>query len=214
MSVFIVCVVPAIHGDPVARQVWLNLQIRGSFTLHELLLLFVQVDVDDSDVHPRWLGDGEIASTGAHSSCTAHAYSAPEIHLASSSSLLSNYTRSRQSRCDALHLTLINRITEGSYGKIDCSVTGLMTQKEKQAYESIAPVVNMFWVPGTWFISTLDAAVSEGFLTNHPGNKLVMEVHIDSWMTENCQLWFQLLTWAGVPGISCQLWRSLELQLG
>lgn len=51
-----------------------------------------------------------------------------------------------------------------------------MTPKEKQIYESIAPVVNLYWVPGTWFISALDTAVKQGFMKNHPGNKLIMEV--------------------------------------
>lgn len=26
-----------------------------------------------------------------------------------------------------------------------------MTRKEKQSFESIVPVVNLFWVPATWF---------------------------------------------------------------
>lgn len=51
-----------------------------------------------------------------------------------------------------------------------------MTQTEKQCYESISPVVNLFWVPATWFSSALNDAVKDGFLTDPSGNKLIMEV--------------------------------------
>jgi len=52
-----------------------------------------------------------------------------------------------------------------------------MTKTEKICYESITPVVNLFWVPANWFVAALNEAVEEGFLTNHSGNKLIMEVH-------------------------------------
>lgn len=51
-----------------------------------------------------------------------------------------------------------------------------MTETEKQCYETISPVVNLFWVPATWFDSALSDAVKEGKLTNDSGNKLIMEV--------------------------------------
>ena len=53
---------------------------------------------------------------------------------------------------------------------------GVMTRTEKQCYESISPVVNLYWVPSTWFTSALNEAVKEGFLTDSSGNKLIMEV--------------------------------------
>lgn len=53
---------------------------------------------------------------------------------------------------------------------------GVMTRKEKQSYESIAPVVNLFWVPATWFTAALHDAVSDGILTNESDTKLIMEV--------------------------------------
>lgn len=51
-----------------------------------------------------------------------------------------------------------------------------MSETEKQCYETISPVVNLFWVPATWFDSVLCDAVKEGYLTNDSGNKLIMEV--------------------------------------
>lgn len=53
---------------------------------------------------------------------------------------------------------------------------GVMTQQEKQCYESIVPIVNLFWVPATWFTSALHDAVREGILTDESGKKLIMEV--------------------------------------
>ena len=52
-----------------------------------------------------------------------------------------------------------------------------MTKTEKACYESITPVVNLFWVPANWFVAALNEAVEDGFLTNHSGNKLIMEVY-------------------------------------
>lgn len=52
-----------------------------------------------------------------------------------------------------------------------------MTQTEKKYYESIAPVVNLFWVPGTWFVSALNEAIKEGMLNDEAGSKLIMEVY-------------------------------------
>lgn len=54
--------------------------------------------------------------------------------------------------------------------------SGIMTRKEKQCYESVIPVVNLFWVPATWFVSALNEAVSAGTLKNESGAKLIMEV--------------------------------------
>lgn len=54
-----------------------------------------------------------------------------------------------------------------------------MTQTEKQCYESISPVVNLYWVPATWFASALNDAVKDGFLIDPSGNKLIMEVTFD-----------------------------------
>ena len=54
---------------------------------------------------------------------------------------------------------------------------GIMTKTEKACYESITPVVNLFWVPANWFVAALNEAVEDGFLTNHSGNKLIMEVY-------------------------------------
>jgi bestrophin-3 len=54
--------------------------------------------------------------------------------------------------------------------------SGIMTRKEKQCYESVIPVVNLFWVPATWFVSALNEAVSAGTLKNEYGAKLIMEV--------------------------------------
>jgi hypothetical protein len=51
-----------------------------------------------------------------------------------------------------------------------------MTQKEKEKYESVIPVVNLFWVPATWFVSAINEAVSAGILKNESGAKLIMEV--------------------------------------
>lgn len=57
----------------------------------------------------------------------------------------------------------------------DLVKNGIMTQTEKQCYESISPVVNLFWVPSTWFASTLNEAVRDGILADPAGNKLIME---------------------------------------
>lgn len=56
-------------------------------------------------------------------------------------------------------------------------VTGVMTCTEKQCYESIAPTVNLFWVPSTWFVASLEEAIQEGILKDESGSKLIMEVH-------------------------------------
>lgn len=55
-------------------------------------------------------------------------------------------------------------------------MTGVMTQTEKECYESIVPIVNLFWVPATWFTAALHDAVNEGILTDDSGKKLIMEV--------------------------------------
>ena len=51
-----------------------------------------------------------------------------------------------------------------------------MTKAEKRIYESITPVVNLYWVPSKWFIAALNQAIKDGILTNHSGHKLIMEV--------------------------------------
>ena len=51
-----------------------------------------------------------------------------------------------------------------------------MTKAEKISYESITPVINLFWVPSKWFVAALNQAQKEGVLTNHSGHKLIMEV--------------------------------------
>lgn len=52
-----------------------------------------------------------------------------------------------------------------------------MTQTEKHYYECIKPDINLYWVPSSWFVSTLKDAVKEGILTNYEGVKLIMEVY-------------------------------------
>ena len=102
-----------------------------------------------------------------------------------------------------------------------------MTKTEKICYESITPVVNLFWVPANWFVAALNEAVEEGFLTNHSGNKLIMEVqhkylikctymavgrhasHSICFLTISRYFFF-----IGIFRFQSQLWRSLELQLG
>ena len=51
-----------------------------------------------------------------------------------------------------------------------------MTRTEKQCYESIAPTVNLFWVPATWFVASLEEAIADGILKDESGGKLIMEV--------------------------------------
>ena len=51
-----------------------------------------------------------------------------------------------------------------------------MTKAEKVIYESITPVINLYWVPSKWFIAALNQATKDGILTNHSGHKLIMEV--------------------------------------
>ncbi len=52
-----------------------------------------------------------------------------------------------------------------------------MTATEKEHLESIVSDLNLFWVPGSWFVSTLQEAVDDGTLSVDPiGLKLVMEV--------------------------------------
>lgn len=58
------------------------------------------------------------------------------------------------------------------------TTTGVMTRTEKQCYESIFPVVNLFWVPATWFVSALKEARKEGVITDECGTKLIMEVKL------------------------------------
>jgi hypothetical protein len=55
-----------------------------------------------------------------------------------------------------------------------------MTKKELQELESISADINLFWVPGTWFISTLQEAKRRHVLTDANGAKLIMEVLSDS----------------------------------
>lgn len=52
-----------------------------------------------------------------------------------------------------------------------------MTLSEKHYLESIDSDLNLFWVPGSWFVSNLQEAINEGTLTDSIGIKLVMEVN-------------------------------------
>lgn len=100
-----------------------------------------------------------------------------------------------------------------------------MTQTEKQCYESISPVVNLFWVPSTWFASTLNEAVRDGILADPAGNKLIMEVtqtieitrkHQYKHNNETCTTigWYKRVMVLGISWVSRQLRSPLELQLG
>ncbi|XP_046450197.1 bestrophin-2-like [Daphnia pulex] len=77
-----------------------------------------------------------------------------------------------------------------------------MTQKEKEKYEVIIPVVNLFWVPATWFVSALNEAVSAGILKNESGAKLIMEEFLE--FRANCgALWSY--NWVSIPMIYTQV---------
>lgn len=79
---------------------------------------------------------------------------------------------------------------------------GVMTRKEKQSFESIVPVVNLFWVPATWFATALQDAVSDGMLTNEYGTKLIMEEFLE--FRANCgALWSY--NWVSIPMIYTQV---------
>lgn len=58
----------------------------------------------------------------------------------------------------------------------DASFLGILTHTEQQCFESIAPVVNLFWVPASWFVTALQEAIKDGILDNEEGRKLIMEV--------------------------------------
>lgn len=54
-----------------------------------------------------------------------------------------------------------------------------MTQCERKEFESLNHTFfNLFWMPGTWFVSTLKKANSAGLLKDEKGTKCVMEVPI------------------------------------
>ncbi|XP_045025171.1 bestrophin-1-like [Daphnia magna] len=79
---------------------------------------------------------------------------------------------------------------------------GVMTRKEKQSFESIVPVVNLFWVPATWFATALQDAFSDGMLTNEYGTKLIMEEFLE--FRANCgALWSY--NWVSIPIIYTQV---------
>ncbi|XP_032790943.1 bestrophin-2 [Daphnia magna] len=84
----------------------------------------------------------------------------------------------------------------------DLVKNGIMTQTEKQCYESISPVVNLFWVPSTWFASTLNEAVRDGILADPAGNKLIMEEFLE--FRANCgALWSY--NWVSIPMVYTQV---------
>nr|CAH0103871.1 unnamed protein product [Daphnia galeata] len=79
---------------------------------------------------------------------------------------------------------------------------GIMTQKEKQCYESVFPVVNLFWIPATWFTLALNEAVKDGILTNESGSKLIMEEFLE--FRASCgALWSY--NWVSIPMIYTQV---------
>ncbi|EFX88204.1 hypothetical protein DAPPUDRAFT_41836 [Daphnia pulex] len=79
---------------------------------------------------------------------------------------------------------------------------GIMTRKEKQCYESIIPVGNLFWIPATWFVAALNEAVSTGILKNESGAKLIMEEFLE--FRANCgALWSY--NWVSIPMIYTQV---------
>lgn len=51
-----------------------------------------------------------------------------------------------------------------------------MTKSEKQSLESIVTDLNLFWVPGCWFVANLQDAIHDQTLTDPIGIKLIMEV--------------------------------------
>ena len=51
-----------------------------------------------------------------------------------------------------------------------------MTATEKRYFEAVTADINLFWVPGGWFISAFQEAVANGAAADSSGNKLIMEV--------------------------------------
>lgn len=54
---------------------------------------------------------------------------------------------------------------------------GFMTKKEKECFESIGQTnINLFWVPGHWFVYNLSRAQEMGRVTDDFGVQLIMKV--------------------------------------
>lgn len=51
-----------------------------------------------------------------------------------------------------------------------------MTATEKRYFERVTADINLFWVPGGWFISAFQDAVTSGAVADSCGTKLIMEV--------------------------------------
>jgi len=56
--------------------------------------------------------------------------------------------------------------------------SGFMTRKEIDCFLSIKSDVNLYWVPGMWFIHLLRTAKKEGRIRDPQGVKLITEVKI------------------------------------
>ncbi len=129
----------------------------------------LKTDANYSNLHPWWWRGSSSITTGTRSSGAFNADPFVAFHLFRSASPLSEFSEPRQRR------SLDWMITYSSF-IIYIYQSGIMTRKEKQCYESVIPVVNLFWVPATWFVSALNEAVSAGTLKNEYGAKLIMEV--------------------------------------
>jgi len=53
---------------------------------------------------------------------------------------------------------------------------GFMTKVEMECFESVEADINLYWLPGLWFVHHLREAQLKGRITDSHGAKLIMEV--------------------------------------
>lgn len=53
-----------------------------------------------------------------------------------------------------------------------------MTETEKICFESIKSDINLYWLPGLWFVQNLQSAFQQGRVKDTYGAKLIMEVPV------------------------------------
>lgn len=51
-----------------------------------------------------------------------------------------------------------------------------MTKEEMECFQSTEADINLYWVPGLWFIHRLRESQQKGIIKDSQGMKLIMEV--------------------------------------
>ncbi len=83
-----------------------------------------------------------------------------------------------------------------------------MTKVEMECFESVEADINLYWLPGLWFVHHLREAQLKGRVTDSHGAKLIMEV---CFLLKLERGFYIKYIYLGIFGIPVKMWNLMVL---